>query len=445
MQDVHVGAAAQADAGLRLRWDAKPLRWPGRAALFVGFVLLVCLRMPTIVLHGRLWAEEGYFYHSALALPWWQALFAGYGGYLNLVANAAGVLAWHLVPLPDAPWVMTGIGLLFQISPAILILTSRATWLRSPWAVLAALLILATPALAEEVWLQSLHSQFQLALCAALVLSFDDLADVGPFVRWLRLALVFLAPLCGMGAVILMPFFVLRALFDRSRARIAQAGALLLGTVLQVGLFYSAGSGAALGRAFTVWSSVIVDAFFIRHVLTPFLGIWETMQLAPGIKASLQAGHPPVVPALVTAALLLAAGLPALRIWRQAALWLLVPAVVIAVVSYYGAIDGGLNLLNVRSHERYNFMPQVLIGWSLVALAATHPARAVARIAVIAVVWIIALDLVEYPLSAHTQFAFGPDWQAEVRQWQSDPSHVIQLWPAGWTLPISPDIIPKPP
>lgn len=177
-----------------------------RLLLVVAFAVVLFLRMPD-VLYGRLWAEEGkIFFARAAAMPWFSALLLPYGGYLNLVANAAPIIAWHTVPLEYAPWVTTGIGLIFQCCPAIILVCSRDEWLRPRWSLIAALLIIATPPMVSEVWLQSLHSQFHLALCCALILALD-----APQKRlaWFGGVLLFLAPLCGPAASGLLPLWLL--------------------------------------------------------------------------------------------------------------------------------------------------------------------------------------------------------------------------------------------
>src|SRR5213596_2268483 len=109
--------------------DPRPASHAERVALMLAFAALVALRLPN-VWRGRFWAEEGLaFFVNAAVLSWNQALLATVGGYLNLVANLAGVLAYHLVPLEAAPYVSTGIWLAFQICPAILLVSTEAAWL----------------------------------------------------------------------------------------------------------------------------------------------------------------------------------------------------------------------------------------------------------------------------------------------------------------------------
>jgi hypothetical protein len=207
-----------------------------------GFAALLLARIPDASLHGRLWVEEGQnFYPQAATLPWYRALLMPYGGYLNLIANAAPVLARHLVSLEYVPWVTTAAGLLFQCCPAILLATARDSWLRPLPVRLMSLLILATVPRAAEVWLQTLHSQFHLALCCALILSLDVPARSA---AWFSILVLILAPLCGLAPVALVPLFLLRAAFEKSPGRLWQAGSLTAAAACQMLFFYSHLHGA---------------------------------------------------------------------------------------------------------------------------------------------------------------------------------------------------------
>jgi len=84
--------------------------------LFVAaFGLLVSARLPRVWSQGRFWAEEGHpFFENAWNLHWWQAVFTVHIGYLNLVANGAAVLAYHLASLRYAPYVPSILALGFS-------------------------------------------------------------------------------------------------------------------------------------------------------------------------------------------------------------------------------------------------------------------------------------------------------------------------------------------
>lgn len=147
---------------------------PERFFLLAAYAAFICLRMPDVLLKGRFWAEEGnVFFVRAWTLSWHDALLAPWVGYLNIVATSVGLLARNFANMQSAPYVTTLIGLLFQLCPAVLILTIEEPWLQRRSVLVVSLLLIATPPASEEVWLNTLHSQFHLALCAALILSFS--------------------------------------------------------------------------------------------------------------------------------------------------------------------------------------------------------------------------------------------------------------------------------
>ena len=74
----------------------RPLRHVEQLWLLAGCALLICLRMPEIVIRGRFWAEEGVvFFHNAWTLPWSKALLTPLGGYLPLIALRQG--CWRAI------------------------------------------------------------------------------------------------------------------------------------------------------------------------------------------------------------------------------------------------------------------------------------------------------------------------------------------------------------
>lgn len=401
-----------------------------RITLTLLFAALVCLRMPDILLHGRFWAEEGkVFFEEAWRLPAGKVLFAPYGGYLNLVANAGAVGARCLVSVERAPYVTTALALVFQTCPAILILWSGASWLRSRWAIVAALLILATPAASEEVWLQTLHSQFHLAVCAGLILAMP--AQSGRWLNAFRLALLALGPLCGPACIVLLPFFALRAVIEKSQARWWQTAALLAGSALQIGLFLS----VEQRRSYHIDASVLAGVMLVRHLLIPLVGSRRAVPLADWIHTRFVAGAIPWSAVMLSCASFAIWIWVVLRRWREDPAWLLMAGLTVAALSYYGAIYGGTNLLNVGFGLRYSFAPQALMSFSLLALASARRG-AVSYAAATLLCWLIVVGLAGYFTPSSPIFAHGPDWRREVAAWRADPCHRLAIWPSGWVMDL---------
>lgn len=414
---------------LRLAQSAlAPLQARDRWWLLAGFLLLTILRMPAVVFEGRFWAEEArVFYFHAATSPWLQALVYSYGGYMNLGANIGSVAARHLVPIDYAPRITLVFALAAQICPALILAASRAPWLRSRLALAASLLLLVAAPSAEEVWLNTLHSQFQLALCAALILALE--IEPGGRERFRRI-LLFLAPLYGPGAVVLLPLFAVRAFLDRSRGRLVQGLVLASGSAIQLLFFYHPHSG----RQQAIDVNLILGTIFSKNILVPLLSFDASQPMAAWLQAALSGGALPI-PVVVTVFLAVAAFISLVAKGPEDGRWLAAASVAIGLLSYYGALLPTPGQVAPHVGGRYAFVPQVLIAWAVVATAAASQGPRV-KIAFMLAAWLCAASIDAY-LNPAGMFAHGPQWHREIAKWRSDPSYSPVAWPGGqWVVPM---------
>jgi hypothetical protein len=403
-----------------------------RVLLVFLFGLLVVARMPQLIIAGRFWAEEGLVYFAAAwHQPWTTALLADQPGYLNFTASAATTLARHLVPLELAPRITTFIALIMQLLPAVVLATSRIAWLQRWPALAAALLLLLIPAGDAEVWLNSITSQFHLALCVALILAVDTR---GGAVGILHGAILVLAPLTAPVVGSLGPLFLLRTLLDRSWARLLQTVLLGLPMLVQVAAVLHA---APTGRG-GAGPLVLLAALGLQHVILPFIGQGRGMRIAAAAVDSFQQIG---ISIFAVTAGLLGTGALAAALWRwgdRTMRWLFVTGLVLALVSYSAAITLGDPFALVRSAgNRYTYAPTVLFSLSLLGLAVTGPVQRRGVPAAL-ILWMILVGGGTY-FAPSQFFARGPDWRQEVAAWRLDPSHKIVLWPQDWRLDLGPE------
>lgn len=407
-----------------------------RWGLLLAFALLLALRLPDAWTHGRFQDEEAtVFLAYAWHHTWPDALFRPFAGYWNLGANASTVLVAQLVkggvlPLERAPYVTMIIGLAFQILPGVLILTGKARWLANRRAVIAALLMIAIMPATSEISFNVLHIQFHLALCAGVILALD--VPDGRLARFGYQLMLFLGPLCGPGAIVLLPFFALRAFLDRDADRGWQFAALGIGAALQLLIFY----GPSPVRGHPIYPALIPAVMFVRMIALPAVGIQLGNRVAQAIVDSLLAGG-----VLVWVVCAVTVILFALLIWnaakrRDAAVWLALSGLSISAVTF-GVGMATLNPLsafNIQGGERYNFLPLVMIGLALLVMAM----RTELRKSVYALLCVIMLLTGAYhyqlPLA---DFAHGPSWPDEVRAWRADPNHPLAVWPRPWLADLS--------
>ena len=422
-----------ASIGVRLSalrdWAASPVNSSAERFVYILlFASLVAVRIPRILLEGRFWAEEGrVFYERAWERPWLDALFLPWTGYLNLIANLAGVLARHFAALPNAPYVTTGLALLIQCIPAILIVTSRLDWLQRRVVVLIALLIVASPPDSQEVWLNTSSSQFHLVLAAAIILALETRSGL---VGALQFGVLCVAPLSSPASWALVPLFGLRSVIDRSWPRAVQTLVLLAGATFQLALFFTSVDQRVIGMPPSLFGAIVLTKNIIAPLLyhsqaSILIGFWATRFSESG---------GPIWCLVIVVVLLAAAIMRAVLLTDKSPLWFLISGATIATVSYAGAIGSKLILLAVLGDDRYAFAPQALfalavLSWSVVEQG---PVRVWARGAV---AWLLIVGLMEFPT---TGWQTGPPWPAEVQKWQQNPSYSLQIWPTGWDMTLPP-------
>jgi len=396
--------------------------------LFV-FVVIAFTRVPKILTQGRFWAEEGHvFYYNAATMPFLKALLNPFGGYLNIVANAAAIVARYCMTPRYAPYCTTLIALLFQLLPVYLLITARDAWLQSRTVrAVGVACILFVPA-STEIWLQTLHCQMTLALACALILSLDTRPG------WLPPATMFLAPLAGPGAVALAPLVMLRAVLERSSVRIIQCAALVCGTSLQLAFFYSPTSS----RGSSQWLGSALAAIFCREPMTLLLGRLShtTKAVTNQLHAELLA-HPTHLvwaqPLLILFFLpFLALGLLSPR--SRVCLWFTLANAVFSGAAMFGSIGGAIDQITLVGDERYFFVGEVLCELAMLAAAVTAPRRWMQVLAWVLTLWMIAVGVREFWHKPFQQS--GPSWLQETRKWKHDHTYELNIWPNSWRMQI---------
>ncbi len=389
--------------------------------------------MPEVVLQGRFWAEEGsHFFVNAWEMPPLAALFAPFGGYLNLVANGATVLARWTLPLGYAPYGTIAVALLCQLVPPFVVMTATDGWLR-PWRVrAAAVLLILFAANSDEIWLQTLHCQFELTLAAGLILALDPpaLRSSASAARLLPLAL---APLCGPGAFALVPLFLLRAALERSAERIVQSAVITAASFVQIAAFFE----LAPGRSNAFHPVLYLCMVAVRHLAVPFLGMSHGQTIADAIRAELVVSDVPVLAIILALAVFGALGAEAIAIGLcRPALWFFLGAAAASTVSFYGAIGGNLAMISAYFGERYVFVPQVLLSLGILALLGTgSPQRA--GLYRLATVWLIVIGASGY-FFPWSFVAVGPAWRPQIAAWRAHPGVLLYGWPGSTALTLRP-------
>lgn len=409
-----------------------------RLALLAAFALVVMLRLPLAWLHGRFLDEEGtIFFAYAWHHDAGDAMWRSFGGYLNLAANGFTLLAARLVrggvlPLEYAPYLTMTIALAFQMIPAALLLFGRATWLANRWAVIAALLILATSPMTEEVFYNVLHIQLHLALAAAIILALDPprtrLGTIGCG------AILFVGPLCGPAAIILLPFFALRTLLERDRARLFQTAMLGAGAAVQLLVFFY----PSPVRGHFLDPVSLGAVLFVRMIAMPLSNSVVASLLSDRIFEDWnQSGFGWLLAPLALLGYFGTLIWLALRNRRDAAVWLIVPGLAMGAISFGGGmiINYTYDWFGLGAGQRYNFIPLVLVGLGLISLTRRLEGRARRWVAYLCFFTVVSGTITFWhPIE---ELRRGPAWRDQVALWQRDHHLLLRSWPRSWKVDLS--------
>lgn len=419
-------------------------RTVGRWLVLAAYAVLVAIRAPAIVWPGRFWGEEAtiYFREAFLRSPW-EVLLSPDLGYYSLFNKLATLAAARGVPLEWAPLVTIGFALGIQVVPAVLLLFARfpawPAWRQRAAGV--ALILLVQPN--QEVWLNTINSQYFLCLATGLVLISTPPADRRA--HGARLGLLVLAGLTGIVSALWWPLFLLEHRRTRHPRRLHELMALGAAAALQA-VVVLAGSGRAVQP---VWSLLPLALAGKQWVLPlfghrafdgfiDFLRAWPSLTCFPGSLA------------LFLPYVAVAGG-----VWRQrnwTAGLLLAAAVGIAVVSLAFSLPAqrlesfGYSCITATADGRYYYAPNALLALALLALVAApgstagRPAAAIRVGSGLLLSFLLATGAANF--RHYGGWSHGPSWPAEVRAWRAGTSDTLAIWPAPWRLDLRPEPTP---
>jgi hypothetical protein len=229
--------------------------------LLAVYALCVALRSPTLMLHGRIFAEEGpvYLRHAWVHQPI-RALLAPHLGYYSLWPDLCGIVAARVFPLSHAAIVLTWCAFLAQVLAAFLIVECEVFESLESKSLALAVLLLASNL---EVWLNTINTQFYFAICAAVIL-----ISQGSRLRVARYGALLLGGLTGPVVACVAPFYLLRAYLNRSKDAIAQSALLLLCALIQFAVVLSQLSIGA--REVSFRPKGIAPVLLVRYLVPSF-------------------------------------------------------------------------------------------------------------------------------------------------------------------------------
>lgn len=405
--------------------------------LFFSFILILLSRNEQLLTDPRFWAEEGsiYFTHAYTHTLTEQLSFMA-AGYYNLINVLGTALAHRLVPLEYAPLITTIIALLIQVLPAVYIIWASIPALDNPYLKLVALLLLLFVLPNQEVWLNTINSQFYLAVTTVLILLYNAKHMSGKIISSL---ILMIAGFTGLISLFIFPLFVLKAWLEKSKEKWFQASILLLAGLIQAYLILASENGLREGSFDWV---AFVFIFLIKVISLPVLGADLTIPAASWLKALYtESSVLSYLISILTLITIMGAMFKLIKadISRDA-LYCIAAALILFFFSTYGALGDKVQLINAPGSERYFTAPNILFYTGLLMLIKpdllSWNVRSVLASAILALVLLNGLST--FWIQSEQPAMKGPSWKQQILA-NADNLRRIDIWPSGWFVNLNHD------
>ncbi|MCE5259793.1 MAG: hypothetical protein LLG44_12180, partial [Chloroflexi bacterium] len=346
----------------------------------------------------------------------------------------------------QAPAVTTWLAFGVQLLPIALIAWGNASMWNTWYKRLLGALVVLFAASSGEVWLNTINAQFYWNIAAFLLL-LEDTRTLGTWRRWLYYLILAISTLTGAVSCFLLPMFILKALWERSRESALQAGIVGAGSLVQVWAWWSTRTGSLTlaARLGSLDFASLIVVIFNRTVVAPILG-----QSAAGISAewlsALRAAGGANFSWLIAALTIGLLALLTALCWRQprrnglmVGSYLLVVMLSVAT-ALVAPGDSKFLLVNPSSAIRYFYAPSVMLLLLLLAnidFLPTAKHRWQTWFCTVLLLFGLGTGTWHYQ-SDIDQFRADnwPQWSWEVARWRANPQHEILIWPPPWKMKL---------
>ncbi len=252
----------------REKVNSLPLEYP----VIIIPALIILTRVPYLLQHPRIWAEEGSVYLAGAFANGFSSLFdAYYFGYLNFYANLASYIS-TFVPLIHVPYVTMGSAFVVQIIPFVVVATGKSVlWHdRFSKAFVSLILLYALPN--AEIWLCSASSQFFLGLITFLIL-LEPVTELSQVKKWFSRFILFTGGLSGVMSIYMVPLYAFKTWRGKQKERFIQTTVLTAAFITQGAIFLNnAANSSAQGRFSGISFTEFAFLHWNNNVILPLLG-----------------------------------------------------------------------------------------------------------------------------------------------------------------------------
>jgi len=202
-------------------------------------LILTFYRSPYIFLNGRFIAEEGsFFFRNSYLFGPVKGITQVYfemSGYFNFWANISSVFA-SFVPLNYSPLVTVYFAFAVQLYLFIFIIFSKSNFIISDIdKLLISLIVLLSPCMVAEVWLNTLTSQVYFTILVILIYFQKDIPN--SFFNKFSPISIFISSSSSLLPCVLSPFFIFKYLKNKTKFNLINLFAIVIPTFFQLSIY----------------------------------------------------------------------------------------------------------------------------------------------------------------------------------------------------------------
>ncbi len=385
-------------------------------------VLIIFYRSPYILSEGRFLAEEGSIWYRNIFLngPFDSLIFiSNFSGYFNLWMNIASFFSWF-VPMEYAPLVTVYFSFFLLLYIFIYILNSESCLFPTNISkYVGCMLVLFSPVMTAEVWLNSLNAMSYLGILSFLIIFENNqrsrFKKINPFVLGI-------SGLSGVYACALAPLYFVKYYKTKNKIDLINFFIISICAIFQFTItVFSKLSNEIAQERFFITSEKLVN-FVYNSILKAFFGR-EFLQ-----KGLLLANLELLIAISFVSLLILFCFILKTLIVKKdyiltiISLSFLVESFVVIFGSAYKDFAGG----------RYAVVPGVIISFALLRLFYLYKESSIKYFFGFLVSFSLLAGLAEFKYYAPYPNMLAcikcPNWKEEVLKWKTNNSYELKIW-----------------
>ncbi len=389
---------------------------------FLILLLIIFYRSPYIFIEGRFLEEEGsYWYRNLFLNGQLDTLFflSNFSGYLNLWMNIAAFFS-GFVNISYAPLVTVYFAFFLLVYIFFYVLNSTSLLFpNNNLKLLGCMIILFSPVMTAEIWMNSLNSMSYLGILTFLILFEKEQSKF----RNINFFALLISGLSGYYSSALAPAFFIKYFYFKNKTNLINFLIIFVTSLIQFSItIYSKMINEIASERFIITYeklinysyNVILKSLFGREIIQKIISISKIELLLPIFLLAILAIIISLYKVIID---------KKDRVLNLILICFLLESFLIIFGSAYNDFVGG----------RYSVCVGVILSFIVIRLFYLYKDKTIKFLYGFIITIFLSAGLLEYKMyNIYPHFLSCidcPEWKEEVKKWQVDKNYNLKLWP----------------